>query len=355
MLFQESIIGNSRCGAEQWGEVVQTRNAANYHNRALNAMAGRTGISINEGLIPQDVYQEFDNITVERMRSDDGDTYLNDLMPLSRPISIGKLIHKFRMASDAGIAQTSMTGQIGVRMDQVEYTYDGTLIPIHDTGYSRNFREWSAMNSEGFDALIDDQREHLATLRQKLADTFMSGHTDRDGNIIVMDSLSWQGVRADSRVAAIDIGTSGVNFDFTDTAQTGTAIKAAFIAVRDVMRITNNCAKDLTIYISREIMSNFERKFSANYDSALIKQELMQLAGIKDIKETNKLTGNELMGFPLDSNVIRPMVGMGVNTVQMPRMVYNANYEFVIWGAIGFEIRNDFSGKTCVFFASELT
>jgi len=163
MYFHKDLVGNSRAAREQWAEVVAARNGANMNER----MFVNTGqLRVNEGLIPQDVYQEFDNVTVERMRSDDGDTFLNDLLPLSRSVSIGKLVHKFRQASDAGLAQTSMTGQIGVKMDQVEFTYDGSIIPVHDTGFSRNWREWNAQTSEGFDALIDDQRESVATLRR---------------------------------------------------------------------------------------------------------------------------------------------------------------------------------------------
>jgi len=36
----------------------------------------------------------------------------------------------------------------------------------------------------------------------------------------------------------------------------------------------------------------------------------------------------------------------------MPRPVYNSNYEFVVWGAVGFEVRTDFAGKTCALYAS---
>lgn len=351
MLLQQSIIGNSRTGAEQWAEVRRAREAANRHNMNLNAMAG---LNVNEGLIPQDVFQEFDNVTVERFRSDDGDTYLNDLLALSRSISIGKLVHRFRQASDAGNAQTSMSGQIGVKMDQTEFTFDGSIVPVHDTGFFRNWREWNAMNSEGFDGLIDDQRESVATIRRHLSDNFLDGHTDTQGNFIVVDGLDWQGMRNDSRVASINIGTSGINFDFTDQTKTGEEIKAAFIQIRDVIFITNTCERDLTYYISREIMSNFERRFSTQYDSKLINQELADLMGVAAIKVSSKLSGNELMGFPLDSNMIRPMVGMGLNTVAMPRPVYNSNFEFVVWGAIGFEVRTDFAGKTCAFFAQDL-
>ena len=349
MIFQQAIVRNSRVAQDQWKEVIAARIGANNQERFFQN-SGQ--IQVNEGLIPQDVYQEFDNVTVERMRSDDGDTFLNDLLPLSRSVSIGKLVHRFRQASDAGNTQTSMSGQIGVKMDQTDFTYDGSIIPVHDTGFFRNWREWNAMTSEGFDALIDDQRESVASLRAHLADNFMDGHVDKDGNTIVVDGLSWAGMRNDTRVEQIDLGVGGVNFDFTDTTKTGAEIKAAFIQVRDTMWITNKCEQELTYYVSREVASNFERKFSTSYDAKIIMQELADLMGVAAIKPTSKLTGNQLMGFPLDANRIRPVVGMGINTVAMPRPVYNSNYEFVSWGAIGFEVRQDFAANTCAFYAS---
>ncbi len=348
MIFQKSLIGNSRTAAAQWNEFQASREAANKHNMALNAMAG---LNVNKGLIPQDVFQEFDNVTVERFRLDDGDTFLNDLLPLSRSISIGKLVHKFRQASDAGRVQTSMTGQIGIKMDQVEFTFDGSLVPIHDAGFFRNWREWNAMTDEGFDGLVDDQRETVASVRRHLADQFLDGHTDTDGNNIVVDGISWGGMRNDSRVAQVNLGGAGVNFDFTDQTKTGDENKNAFIQVRDVLTITNKCGQDATYYVSLEIMSNWERKFSTQYDSKIIMQELADLMGVAAIKGSNKLSGNELMAVVLSTGRIRPIVGMGMNTVAMPRPVYNSNYEFVTWAATGFEIREDFAGNTCALFA----
>ena len=352
MLLQKSLIGNSRAGKEQFEEVVRSRRMANNQERMhAQVMRANGEMVVNDGSIPRDVYQEFDNVTVERMRLDDGDTFLNDLLPLSRSVSIGKLVSKFRQASDAGRAQTSMSGQIGVKMDQVEFTYDGSIIPVHDTGFGRNWREWNAQTSEGFDALVDDQRESIATLRQKLADNFLDGHTDAQGNYLVVDAISWQGVRNDSRVIQVDLGAGGVNFDFTDTAQTYAAIESNFKEVRDTALITNKCNKALTYYVSLEIASNLERNSSESYSSEKIMNRLAQLIGVAEIKASSKLSGNEFMAFPLDSSVIRPVVGMGLNTVAMPRPVYNSNYDFAVWGAIGYEIRTDYFGNSCALFA----
>ncbi len=352
MIFQKKLMANAvgRGNMEkQWAEVCKARELANNHNKALAAMAG---LHVNEGLIPRDVYQDFDNVTVQRMRSDDGDTFLNDLLPMSRSVNIGKLVQQFRRASDAGSVQTSMTGQTGVRMDQTEFSYDGSIIPIHDAGFGRNWREWNAMQSEGFDALIDDQREVVASVRQRLADSLLDGHSDKDGNTIVVDGFSWTGMRNDSRVAQVDLGIGGVNFDFTDQTKTGDENKNAFIQVRDVLWITNKCERDATYYVSREIMSNWERKFSTQYDSKIIMQELADLMGVAAVKVTSKLTGNQLMAFPLDDGFVRPVTGMGVNTVAMPRTKYNDDFQFVTWAAVGWQVRVDFSGNTCALYAS---
>lgn len=351
MIFAKEIVGNSKIAVAQRQEVIGARKGYHVNELSFAAAQNAAGIIVNQGLIPQDVYQEFDNVTVTRFRSDDGDTFLNDLLPLSRSVNIGKLVHKFRRASDAGNTQTSMTGQIGVKMDQVEYLYDGSIIPIHDTGFGRNWREWNAQRSEGFDALIDDQRESVASLRQTLADNFLDGHKDKNGKFIVVDAISWKGMRADTRVAQVDLGVGGVNFDFTDTAKTYEEIEAAFKEVRDVLWITNNCQREATYYISREIASNMERNSSEAVVTAKIIERLAGLMGVAAIKVSSKLSGNEFMAFPLDADFVRPVVGMGINTIAMPRPVYNSNYEFVCWGAVGFEVRTDYSSRKCAMFA----
>ena len=353
MLFTRNFVQNSRVAQDHLSNRDALREATNIHEQQHSAiMANQFGFKANSGLIPQDVYRDFDNNTIERMRSDDGDTFLNDLLPLSKAVNIGKLVHETRRASDMGTVQTSMTGQIGVKMDQVDYNYDGTIIPVHDCGFFRNWREWNAQRSENFDALIDDQRESVATVRQRLADTFMDGHTDADGNTIVVNGRSWTGMRNDSRVQMVDLGAGGVNFDFTDNSNTGDQNKNALITVLDFLYITNNCEHDVTVYVSREISRNWERNFSTNYDGRRIIDQLSGLQGVAAIKVSNKLTGNQLMAFPLDRMAVIPVTGMGLSTMALPRPMYNSNYEFVTATAAGWFVKTDYDGRTCALYAS---
>lgn len=354
MIFVNSLVQHSRVAREQLEGVHARRRGFEAHELSFGPALRAEGFHVNVGLIPQDVYQDFDRVTVERMRHDDGDVFLNDLLPNSRSVNIGKIVHKYRRASDAGIIKTSLSGQTGVKMDQVDYNYDGALIPIHDGGFSRSWREWNAQSSEGFDSLIDDQRETVASLRAHMADAFLDGHTDEDGNVIVVDGVSWAGMRADSRVAQVNIGASGINFDFTSTAATGAQIKAAFIQLRDVLFIDNKCAQDANYYVSLEVASNWERAYSEAFQARTILEELAKLMGVASIKACSKLSGNEIMAFVNSPEKVRPVVGMGVNTVPMPRPVYNSNYEFAVWAAVGFQVKTDYSGNTCAMFAQDL-
>jgi len=123
--------------------------------------------------------------------------------------------------------------------------------------------------------------------------------------------------------------------------------------LRDVLRLDNKCGKDAVYYVSEEIATNFERRFSTQYDSLIIDQELANLRGVAQIKSTNKLSGNELMAFPLDQDSVRPVVGMGINTVAMPRPHYNSDYMFAVWGAVGFQVKTDYFGNTCAMYATD--
>ncbi len=357
MIFTRNYVERSRVARDQLDNRDLLRNMANDHELNMVAVHANSyrqaGLQPNAGLIPRDVYQEFDNQTVTRMRSDDGDSYLNDLMPLAKSVNIGKLTYVTRRASDAGTVQTSMTGQLGIKMDQTEHNFDGTIIPVHDAGFFRNWREWNAQRSENFDALIDDQRETVAAVRRRLADSFLDGHKDVDGNFIVVDTRQWQGMRNDSRVQSVDLGAGGVNFDFTSNANTGDQNKDALITVLDFLWITNNCARDVTLYVSREIGRNWERNFSTAYDGALIIDQLSKIQGVAAIKTTNKLTDNEMMAFPLDQMAVVPVTGMGMSTMALPRPIFNSNYEFVTATAVGWFVKTDFFSKTCALYATD--
>jgi Fe-S cluster biosynthesis and repair protein YggX len=116
-----------------------------------------------------------DNITTRVFRNDEGNGLLDDLLGLGTPISIGKTAALYRVSSDAGKVHRSLTGHVPEELDKVIYDEAGDPIPIFNTGYSREWREWNGMQSENLDAMADDQEAHVAAIREDMADYMLSG------------------------------------------------------------------------------------------------------------------------------------------------------------------------------------
>lgn len=351
MIFSQEVVGASNHLAQlQYNSVAEERNASNRIN-TNHAMIHR--MAANEaGFIPTSLYQAFDEQKTEAFTGDDGDVFLNDLLPLSKSVSLGTLEYKWSNTSAGyGNAQTSMSGQLGVERDDVDYGSDGTIIPIHDIGFGTQWRRWHAEVNSGYDTLIDKDRESTRSIRKHLVDNFLNGHRNNDGTLIVHGGLSWGGMKNDARVNQVDLGAAGLNFDFSDNANTPEDNKANFITLKNILRNQNKIVAPATYYISLEIEEAWERDFSAQYNGGNIFEELRGLAGVADIKVSDALVGNEIMAYPLGQDYLRPLVGSALATVAMPRLVYNSNIEFVTWGAIGFQIRTDSAGKSPAMFA----
>ncbi len=88
MIFTKSNIAKSVLCANQYRDVQFQRNAANANEAQYQKLIG------NAGLIPADVYQDFDRDIVAVMRLDEGDAFLSDLLAMSRSTNIGKLVVK---------------------------------------------------------------------------------------------------------------------------------------------------------------------------------------------------------------------------------------------------------------------
>lgn len=185
MYFSRSLYANTSSSGEmerQWRDMWARRTLANNMEQAMFEQSRASGMQVNAAaIIPRDVYQELDSVTTRIFREDDGDTIMNDMMPMSRAVNIGKIEYKFRRASDSGNAVTSLSGQGVIGLDKAQYSYDGTVIPVHQDGYGREWRELEGQRSEMFDGLIDDQENSVRAVRRKMVDWILDGDTKISG------------------------------------------------------------------------------------------------------------------------------------------------------------------------------
>lgn len=327
----------------QFKHVQSVRNAFNRNEAHLAQLHNNSS-----AVIPRDVYLEFDNTTKKLARANNL-TIMTDLMAIAKSLPVGKVEHVYRKASDAGIVQTSVSGQIPVQLDKTAYSYESAIKVVHTSGFGRQWMEMEAQRTEGFSGLIDDQENVVRNMQTSIANHFISGTSD------VFNGTTAVGIKTSSNVQAVDLDATDLNINFA-TNTTPATIRSKWIAMHDKLRVTNNAQGDVTYYISREIESNFMQFFSTSDTGfGTVMQNLKQLPGVKDIKVDASLSGNEVIGIVLDSQYIHPLVGMAIATVPLFRGNPMDAYNFMVWANVGLQIKSDYSSKKGVLYAREIS
>ncbi|MBV4366284.1 major capsid protein [Erwinia phyllosphaerae] len=291
------------------------------------------------------LYKAYDQTVLAEFEPNTEFTLLNDLMPLSRSVRLEESVYEYARKGGRGWAHTSMSGQIGAALDAKSYTFDGTMVPIHDSGFKFNWRDPIFNKGSALASLADAQSGSVDDVRRQYVNFIWDGFRDAAGNFIKFDDYTWKGLRADERVAQITL-----TFNFA-TSTDPKAIRQQAIDLRDVLKLQNYQYGKQTWYVSGELLSNWEQYFDVNQTRTVL-AEVLKLSGIEAVKEDAKLTGNEILIVPLGSGVIAPIVGQAFGTVADPRLFYNSDYVWRTWGAAGLMVKQDINGHFSVVHAS---
>jgi len=330
---------------EQWAEVHATRCGSSL--AAMEAFIAMTG---NAAQSPAEAYREFDRTTKIELVPAGEHATLSRILQNPRSVSIGRLAFEYRQSSDVDVGQTSMGGQLGVKMNHVDYTYAGTPIPIHDIGYGIEWRVMESMNADNFDSTVDNSRES----ERKLLTTMDNYMWDGDAGINIK-GRTWLGIKNDPTVV-----NTTLTVDLSSSVATPDDIRNEVARVRDILRITNNCGNDLEFGVSREILSNWERPFSnAEGTFGTIKTMITGnpdnpasgLRGLKEVYEDSRLFGNQITMYWNDQMGFHSVVGMGMSSYAVPRQFHNSDFNFIKWAAAGFLAKTDLSNRKCALYA----
>lgn len=341
--------GNLEANTAQFRELDAARNSsaqavADLLARATMGEFGKLD-AVNAVDDIRRLYKAYDQTVLKEFEPNTEFTLLNDLMPLSRSVRLEESVYEYARTGGRGWAHTSMSGQIGAALDAKSYTFDGTMVPIHDSGFKFNWRDPVFNKGSALSSLADAQSGSVDDVRRQYVDYIWEGFRDAAGNYIKFDDKTWKGLRHDERVAQVTL-----TIDFS-TSTDPKAMRAAAIALRDVLKLQNLQYGQQTWYVSSEIMSNWEQYFDVNSLRTVL-EEISKLSGISAIKEDAELTGNEIVIVPLQAGVIAPIVGQAFGTVADPRQFYNSDYVWRTWGAAGLMVKQDINGHYSVVHAS---
>lgn len=291
------------------------------------------------------LYKAHDTVVLKEFEPNTEFTLLNDLMGLSRSVRLDESVYEYGKTGGGGDAHTSMSGQVGALLNATAYDFDGTIVPIHDTGFKFQWRDPIFSKGSALQSLADAQENSVKIIRRKYVDYIFDGFKDEEGNFIVFDKKTWKGLKHDERVQQVTLA-----FDFAKSKDPA-KIRDEAIKLRDALKISNKQYAKQTWYVSAEIMSNWEQYFDSNQIRTVL-EEIKKLSGIEDIKEDSKLTGNQILIIPLGAGIIAPIVGQAFGTVVDPRLYYNSDYVWRTWGAAGIMVKTDINGNHSVIFAS---
>lgn len=351
LVFSKEFAGNAqnqRNLSSQYEHVQSRRSAFNKMQANYEQMVGNVDRANAAARIPQDVYREMEQQTKTIMRADN-QVLASDLNPLAKSLPIGKILNEYRRSSDAGLVNTSISGQIPANLDKVQYDYDGAIVVIHSTAYGREWRELEGQRSEGFDGLLDDNEAHTRAVRDTLVDHIY------DGKDTTFKGVSAYGIKNSANTELVDLGAGGLSIDFTLNTTTPSDIRSAFLQILYTLRTDNNITQSINVYISREMEENFQRIYDSSGGMAdkTIMQALSEIAGVAAIKTDAKLSGNEMVMGVLDRQYIQLLSGMAMSTVPMIRQNPFDNYNFLVWTAAGLQIKTDAQGRTGWLYARE--
>lgn len=332
----------------QYNELWNMRDSA---GGAVEQLIRHAGVMHgNAALTPAQAYLEFDRVSVIERNPFGEFALLDRVLGSSKSVSIGKEVYKRRAVSNMDQnGSTSMSGNQGVPVDHTGVNYQGTIIPIHDQGYGRKWREIEAMRADGYDALVDDARESGLALHRRLNDALWNGHKDKNGKLIVVDGVSWRGLTGDDAVVQ---RTAGVNIALPAT--TPQEILTELRAARDILMITNNLSAGIEIAISREALSRMEDPVvvdGVNYGSTLDYVRKF-LSGITSVYADPMLTGGSYFMGHVGQEGLHSLTGMARGNYAIPRPMYNSDYNFIQAQATGFMAISTYSGFKCALYAS---
>ena len=349
IIFSKKLITNSAQVAQAWNQLKASRQIFNNAQNQMSATHGNA-IEVNQAaILTQDYWREVDNVTTRVIRDDEGAPLLDDLLSLGTPISIGKTAALYRVSSDAGYVNRSMSGQEPETLDKVVYDHYGDPVPIFKTGYAREWREWLGLQTENIDAMSDDQEAAVAALRQNMAQYILTGDEK-----IKVQNFEGKGITNHPHTNQVDLSASGLNIDLTSISTSNDDIINFFTKDFVVILDANLVSEQLKVFISPEIERRLNLPYSNSngFKEGTVKDYILRYsAHIGSFTKTFELKGNHFIGYVRNAQYIKTRIAAPIGSFMKQRINPHDNYQTLVWSAFGLQIKRDFNGKSKVFNA----
>ncbi len=319
-----------------------------FSNSVTSGKLGNLDIKLvdNANLKIGEMYRELDGSVLMEPKKVGTQATLQRLLSKSQPVNIGKKIIESRRVGEVDdLVGRSMSGQTDIKADHTNSNYQGTIVPVFDMAYGRDWRDVEAQRSESFDSLSEDSEETEYRVLENVNKFLWYGDSS-----LKVKGVSWLGLKLDPSIATYSLAV-----DWSSTATLPSDILNDALVATDVLRISNNCTDALMLAVSPQIMTNWLRPTTLNTTGfGNILTFILGMTGgrILAVYEDSELSGNEVLFYVDSQRGLHSKTGMGMSSYALPRVKHNDPYDFIKWGAFGFNSKTTFSGKRCSLYGS---
>lgn len=223
--------------------------------------------------------------------------------------SIGNTISLWQRQSDTTAAQVNMSGIARGEKDTVEFDSKQVPVPVVFKDFEVNIRHLEA--SRAFGASVDVSMATLAArvVSEKSEDMLFAG------NAIQVDGSTIYGYTTHP-----DRNTVALAMQWTNVAKTGVNILADIQNMLAAAR-ADSMFGPFTLYIP----GAYETKLDDDYapgtsDSRTIRQRILALSGIREIKVADRLANHNVLLVQLTRDVVDMAIAQDISTVQWQQM-----------------------------------
>lgn len=357
MFFTRETLAANRNVQGHWDDLWATRNMMSANQRAMIA-ANRAYMTPDmlqanaaEGYL-RDFWVEIDRQIIQMRDETIGMEILNDLLGIQTTLPIGKTVKSYSLAGEiAEDVAVTIDGQAPFSFDHTDYDSDGDPVPIFLAGYGVPWRLAEGLSSVGIDLVLDSQSAKMEVYNKNLVSYTLDGKST-----ITVGGKQGQGLRNHRNTKKINLGAGGVGIDLTTaTPQELIAFftKGAFGQTAEENRIT----KYDVVWISPQIAANLQQPYIVNGTMlGTVQQAISQFLGyVGEFRKTYALLGNEFLGYERKQSTVTPLVGMTTGVTPLPRPTPKSNYNFMIMGAMGAQVKKkNAAGRSGVIYGANM-
>ena len=300
-------------------------------------------------LVPEEVYAQIDSEVKQIILDPTADVLYNDLIGLDQGVApLGGKIHTSKVRRDDEAGRTDVFAGSDAPTQRGSYEQNHTLILDHSVKFEFGYDEVNAIHDKNYSDLIDETASAVRSIRNRMQNAFVDGGVTAKGVPLQYQNVESFGLRSsNTRAQKVKIGA-----DLTKA--TGAEAVTAFVNIAYELTSKSRISTPRTFYVSPEIARQLSMPAGADASIGLTTRMLIEnLPEVKEIKTSNKLSGNEMLAIVLSKEHIRVLVAQPIAVSPRQRLGARDSFEWDVYAKAGLDIRTDADGHTGVAYIAK--